>query len=97
MVIICRTLELLELQQIPFHLLDLLNGWITLVLVYFVTFDVLFALLKVRFGVDLLHDFEEGVLADASHYFVGLFGVGCEDAHVVRMLFGHSFLALLHD
>lgn len=47
MIIIGRALELLELQQIPFHLLDLLNDWITLVLVYFVTFDMLFALLKV--------------------------------------------------
>ena len=90
-------LELLELQEIPFDLLDLLNDWGTLVLVYFVTFDWLLALLKVGLGVDLFHDFEEGVLADASHDLVGLFGVGCEDAYVVRVLFGTALLALLHD
>lgn len=95
-VIIGRALELLELQEIPFDLLDLLNDWGTLVLVYFVTFDWLLALLKVGLGVDLFHDFEEGVLADASHDLVGLFGVGCEDAHVVRVLFGTALLALLH-
>lgn len=96
-VIISRTLEVLELQEIPFDLLDLLNDWISLVLVYFVTFDMLLPLLKVGFWVDLFHDLEEGVLADASHDLVGLFSVGCEDAHVVWVLFGTAFLALLHD
>lgn len=47
--------------------------------------------------MDLLHDFEEGVLADPFYYLVGLFGVRCEDAHIVRVFFGPAFLSLLHD
>ena len=95
-VIIARALELLELQQVPFHLLHLLNERSPLVLVFFVAFGGLLALLEVGFGMDLLQDFEEGVLADSSHYLVGLLGVGCENAHVVRVLFGSPSLPLLH-
>ena len=95
-VIIARALELLELQQVPFHLLHLLNERSPLVLVFFVAFDRLLALLEVGFGMDLLHDFEEGVLADSSHYLVGLLGVGCENAHVAWVLFGSPSLPLLH-
>lgn len=95
-VIISRALELLELQEISFDLLDFLNDWRSLMLVDFLIFDGLLALLKVGFRTDLLHDFEEGVLAYSSHYLVGLFGVGCENAHVIWMLFSNASLALLH-
>lgn len=95
-IIISRALELLELQEISFDLLDFLNDRRPLMLVDFLAFDGFFALLKVRFRIDLLHDFEEGVLADSSHYLVGLFGVECENTHIVWVLFGGASLALLH-
>lgn len=96
-IVVVGAVEHFELGQVFFHLEDFLFcGW-SLVLVDLGGFIDLLAFLEVGLWVVLLEDFEEGVLADASDCFVGVFGVFGEDADVGWVLLvGASAFAALH-